>query len=537
MHPTAHKSILGLDLFRSVAILLVLFAHYTNNISFWVGYTPSWRLFLSGDVGVDLFFVLSGFLIGRLLLEIVETAASFENLWIFLIRRWLRTLPLYFVWLFFLLVLLPGHSADALQFMLMMQNFAWPMPQSDFFFSVSWSLSIEEWFYILFGTVIIGGSILATAKIAIKVGLALFLAVPFALRLLVHEYVVSPELHVSVIYRLDSIAYGVVLAMLFMRGSRLFDKPLPAFVAGVAIIAIEWSQVVPMPPWLRAGIAPNLMSIGAALCLPAMLKIRAAPVLVAKIIRAISRQSYALYIVHMTILVDIVQNRLWGPKLISTSAAVVLAIVVPFLISYISYRFFEAPILALRPKQKLDDSTEKSRSSACQLVGVASIVANAILLGITLRTSSIAAVTAQELVIAKKIANNAAVGETLEVADMPVTNERAKRVGLIESPELIGTFDTVTLGGSEKLDVGGWILDQSNADPAPSILFFNDGNYLGAILASLPRPDVFDHYKIKGQTITVGYFGSIKAKCGTIEAIVLSGKRYAQVGKRELKCH
>src|ERR1700744_4520851 len=103
MQPTVHKSILGLDLFRSVAILLVLFAHYTNNISFWMGYAPPWKVFFSGDVGVDLFFVLSGFLIGRLLLEIADTAASFENLWIFLVRRWLRTLPLYFLWLVFLL--------------------------------------------------------------------------------------------------------------------------------------------------------------------------------------------------------------------------------------------------------------------------------------------------------------------------------------------------------------------------------------------------------------------------------------------------
>ena len=55
----------GLDVVRSVAILLVLFSHSLNNISFWFGCIPPARALYSGDLGVPLFFALSGLLICR----------------------------------------------------------------------------------------------------------------------------------------------------------------------------------------------------------------------------------------------------------------------------------------------------------------------------------------------------------------------------------------------------------------------------------------------------------------------------------------
>jgi peptidoglycan/LPS O-acetylase OafA/YrhL len=50
----------------------------------------------SGFLGVELFFALSGFLVGSLLLELIERDASLLSWWRFMVRRWLRTVPLYF---------------------------------------------------------------------------------------------------------------------------------------------------------------------------------------------------------------------------------------------------------------------------------------------------------------------------------------------------------------------------------------------------------------------------------------------------------
>ncbi|HXC06133.1 MAG TPA: acyltransferase family protein, partial [Bacteroidia bacterium] len=54
-----------------------------------------------GSIGVDIFFVLSGFLIGSILLRDLSTENSLRSIRKFLIRRWFRILPVYYLCLFF----------------------------------------------------------------------------------------------------------------------------------------------------------------------------------------------------------------------------------------------------------------------------------------------------------------------------------------------------------------------------------------------------------------------------------------------------
>jgi len=94
--------IFGLDVIRTIAILLVLLSHSTlllfpenNHISL-----TAIRFF--GTIGVDLFFVLSGYLIGGLLLRQIRNGkTAFKNFMYFWIRRWFRTLPNYILILAF----------------------------------------------------------------------------------------------------------------------------------------------------------------------------------------------------------------------------------------------------------------------------------------------------------------------------------------------------------------------------------------------------------------------------------------------------
>src|SRR5205085_5698906 len=81
------KRIYGLDILRAVAILLVIYAH-------WIVHVGS-EIFNLGD-GVAIFFVLSGFLIGKILFSIINKRFAFRDLINFWIRRWFRTLPAYF---------------------------------------------------------------------------------------------------------------------------------------------------------------------------------------------------------------------------------------------------------------------------------------------------------------------------------------------------------------------------------------------------------------------------------------------------------
>ena len=153
-----------LDGLRGLAILLVILCHYVGNpdhapLGFWphralIAFTAGWS-------GVDLFFVLSGFLIGGILLDAHSSPHYFRA---FYMRRVFRILPIYYLWtLLFaasvvvVLVFLPGRggvaSSDFLRVpvqLLFLQNVFIGMPHFTWmWFVVTWSLAIEEQFYLI----------------------------------------------------------------------------------------------------------------------------------------------------------------------------------------------------------------------------------------------------------------------------------------------------------------------------------------------------------------------------------------------------
>jgi peptidoglycan/LPS O-acetylase OafA/YrhL len=358
---------LGLDLVRAIAVLLVMVSHYSNNISFWFGIHPDQRVFFAGELGVELFFALSGFLIGRILLDLALSAPTRRNLLIFLVRRWMRTLPVYFIWLAVLLIFWPpvhGWAGYAVHFATMTQNLVQPMP-TDFFFAVSWSLAIEEWFYLLFGCALFVSVSLWRSKRAIWPPLLLFLLVPLCLRLFVPAfYDWDRGLAKVVVFRLDEIAYGVLVAELYRRGSVLFRYPFLPLCLGLPLLLGLWTGWLPVRPYaLAPAIIYNFTIMGCVLCLPAALRLRRGPRWFTTVVRGLSAQSYALYIIHLTILVDLAQG-LWWRHAISTAQAVMIALTLPFVLAYLSFRFIEAPLLARRPAQHADASKPDIHNNA-----------------------------------------------------------------------------------------------------------------------------------------------------------------------------
>ncbi|HTF95566.1 MAG TPA: acyltransferase [Cellvibrio sp.] len=137
----------GLDTLRALAIMLVLVFHYrvvvSNELLF--GFISK-----IGWVGVDLFFVLSGYLIGDQILRAHSRQENF-SLKHFYVRRLLRTLPNYYA-VFALYMLLPTalsgtSTAPVWQFITFTQNLDMRPGET---FTHSWSLCVEEQFYLLF---------------------------------------------------------------------------------------------------------------------------------------------------------------------------------------------------------------------------------------------------------------------------------------------------------------------------------------------------------------------------------------------------
>jgi peptidoglycan/LPS O-acetylase OafA/YrhL len=161
----------GLDGLRAIAATMVIFYHFGG---------PNWT-FLSGWVGVYIFFVLSGFLITTLLLREQDRTGriSLSN---FYIRRVFRILPPYLVILggivAFVLLRAEFHERDfpqALKYYLTFLNEFLPAVTNgtDNFFSGSWTLGIEEKFYLVWPFLLVAIGIGAAKRKFLLVGTAM----------------------------------------------------------------------------------------------------------------------------------------------------------------------------------------------------------------------------------------------------------------------------------------------------------------------------------------------------------------------------
>jgi peptidoglycan/LPS O-acetylase OafA/YrhL len=229
--PHSTHRIGGLDALRALAIMLVIVAHYPKPEG-----GLAIRVLNFGWIGVDLFFVLSGYLIAGQLFAAVAGGRE-VSLSAFYIRRFLRTLPNYYVVLAvyaFLPALLSAIPATPLgKYAIFAQNFGVPAV-----FSPSWSLCVEEQFYLLFPIVVLllsrsrwaglGGSLAAgilIVEIAIRSSVWLNWR-PDLLPSTQAMEVYMGHLYFPTYCRLDGITLGVGIAALKWFRPRTWERLL-----------------------------------------------------------------------------------------------------------------------------------------------------------------------------------------------------------------------------------------------------------------------------------------------------------------------
>jgi peptidoglycan/LPS O-acetylase OafA/YrhL len=226
---TPKTRIITLDGVRGVAILLVLL-HHGIDASFTV-ITPGEKIFkllfaTYGWVGVDLFFVLSGYLITGILLDAKGRPSFFSH---FYMRRILRIFPVYFITLGFAFIILPlaVPSSRALfplselpWFAAYLTNYKHNLisPLGHF-----WSLCIEEQFYLVWPLLVYYCPPQKLPRLCL-----LFMAVPLMLRVIGYFSGFSMDvIHFWSIMRIDSLAYGALLVTL-ARARGLITLRVPA---------------------------------------------------------------------------------------------------------------------------------------------------------------------------------------------------------------------------------------------------------------------------------------------------------------------
>ena len=355
---------------RAAAILFVVCSH-----ALWVlpeSEVPLSSLIrFSGFMGVEIFFVLSGFLIGRIMLRIfLDPDYHHRNLQYFIVRRWFRTLPNYYIVLVvnvFIALYLGRELPDSLvQYFFFLQNYASGM---DIFFTESWSLPIEEFAYILGPALLF---LVALPKSSVSrekrfLGVTLTIILLFLINKVSYHLSYGAtsmdfwniELKAVVVYRIDAIYYGVLAAYLAYKfPTRWKNLQKEIFVGGLLLFALfhlliaKFNLSSETQPLIFNVFYFPICSVLIASSLPFLSQWKKAPNHWRNPVTFISVISYSMYLLHYSIVLQLMRYELnidpesiWFKWMFSIGY-----LLITILLSYGLYTFYEKPLMDLRDK-------------------------------------------------------------------------------------------------------------------------------------------------------------------------------------------
>lgn len=329
------RRLLQLDGLRGLAALTVVVAHY-------FGETASGLENLKiGWLGVEVFFVLSGFLIGGIIFDEIGQPGFWKS---FYVRRTARIVPLYLVTVAFICAL--GVAVSPLAYLTFTHNFAFAAQGMDAVYTHPlWTLAVEEQFYLLLPLVIA----FTPKRFILPALIGLFLAAP-AFRL--GAYALGQPLAANVLLfgRMDMLVAGVIAAWslrnldLKPHLTALRAAPIPLLFAASAInFGLGFDAFVVFGQGLIAlGVAAFIAAV--ALGAPEF-----KAVLSGRVLGFFGAISYGLYLLHQPINWLVHTTVLGVEPDVATAAQIGLTCVsvgLSILAAWVSWKLFESPILS-----------------------------------------------------------------------------------------------------------------------------------------------------------------------------------------------
>ncbi len=358
----------GLDHLRALAILLVFFFHYQLP---YFGH-PAWLQDVAafGWTGVDLFFVLSGFLISSHLFAAIakESHISFSR---FFLKRFFRIIPIYLVVVAIYFLVPAFHEREALRplwrYLTFTQNFGLDLSTGGTF-SHAWSLCVEEHFYLVFPLVIIAlvaGSMLYRSFWLVP-GL---MVAGIVVRHCIWQYSYGPEadsemgvlrwyeyIYYPTYCRLDGLLTGIGIAAAYVFRPELFAKMArynhALLVAGIVVLAAAYFICTDQSSYVASVLGFPLISIGYGLLVTSAIS----PGSVLYRIRSgatsyTAAWSYALYLTHKGV-IHLTQLYLSSYLDKDNIAMMLVCLASCLAVAWLLHGVIERPFMTLR--QRLD---------------------------------------------------------------------------------------------------------------------------------------------------------------------------------------
>lgn len=370
---------IGLDILRSIAIILAIFAHtaalfnpliHLPIIGNFVGKTLALHEVIA-YFAVEIFFVLSGFLIAGILFNLFKlneynTLSILKNFWL---RRWLRTLPNYYLFLLvnvLIYVIIFKERTLSFKFLLFLQSFFTSPPD---LYPVSWSLAVEEWFYLLFPLVLALFIKKINFKSSIFISCFIFFSFSMFMKFIRIQQLgtiinFDEDIRKVTLLRFDNLMIGILCYALYYYKKNIFIKyQNQFFILGIILllssILLYYSgyqhnyKNYHSNSIIRFYINYILLinyGLACALLLPKLYFIKInSNKLSYKFFQTTSQISYSMYLINLPLVKLIFFRTEKLPTTIFESpVSIIFYYSLLYLMSYLTYRFFEQPILKWR---------------------------------------------------------------------------------------------------------------------------------------------------------------------------------------------
>ena len=326
------KKIYSLDLLRGVAGYGVAITHYMYFVKDKLNFEYYSFIF------VEIFFILSGFVLSKQLIKVYNDRSHLK---IFYLRRLLRTIPLYLIALIFYTAISNNFNHDFFKFLFFIQKII-PDFVSDNYFMVAWSLSIEEFFYLIFPIYLISLRKFKAVHLAI-----FFIIILSIIKIVSHESFSNDFLRTGTLMRLDSIALGFLLGI-YIESLAKFKKIIAFLTFLILMIFLNYQNTFLNVNSLNTIYFIFLSQFFSILILIFFYNIEflIKTDILKKVCIKVATQTYSVYLFHLIIMHFLIMLDI---NLINN---IFIYITLLFMVSSVIFKYIEKPILLLRPKYK-----------------------------------------------------------------------------------------------------------------------------------------------------------------------------------------